>query len=308
MLFTFSALGGAYTHYFNVIPLAFICGYLLVGLLLIRRRDCKYFLGVCAGIVLGYLPWLPIVFSSFQREGMSGQISVATGKLQELFTWAFATNIKFSEWTPLALFAAAVIMWLLEWKRVCVQERLFLGMCALNLIFSYVVCRIIASMNQHFWTERYIFAALGTFWLFLAICYSRRGRPAQLALLAWLCVTVLSAFTIVKAKEMDTNVYMDETYRVLEQVRGEETVLYNYDTYDVLYGAHLREQEFIFIDDFDWEKYEKDYVYLISWGGHMFDDETEQKYGLEMSDCGTMRFEEGVAEVKLYKVCRNAVK
>lgn len=132
------------------------------------------------------------------------------------------------------------------------QNRLFLGMCALNLVFSYVVCRIIASMNQHFWTERYVFAALGTFWLFLAICYSRRGRLAQVAMLVWLSITVLSAFTIVKAREMETTLYMDATYQVLEQVRGEGTVLYNYDTYDVLYGAHLREQEFVFIDDFDW--------------------------------------------------------
>lgn len=54
--------------------------------------------------------------------------------------------------------------------------------------------------------------------------------------------------------------------------------------------------------------YEKDYVYLISWGGHMFGDEVVQRYGLELTDCGTMRFEEGVAGVKLYKVCRNAGK
>lgn len=308
VLFTLAALGGAYTHYFNVIPLAFICGYLLVGLLVTRKKDCKYFGGVCAGIILGYLPWLPIVFSSFQREGVSGQIDVAAGNLQELFAWAFATNIKFSEWTPLVMFAVAVILLPAEWKRICVQDRLFFGMCALNLVFSYVVCRIIASMNQHFWTERYVFAALGTFWLFLALCYSRKSRPAQAAMLVWLGITGLSAFTIVRARELETNVYMDETYRVLEQVRGEELLLYNYDTYDVLYGAHLREQEFVFIDDFNWEEYEKDYIYLISWGGHMFDEETEQRYGLELYDCGDLRFEEGVAGVKLYKVCRNDVK
>lgn len=306
VLFAISALGGAYTHYFNVVPLAFVCGYLMVGLIISRKKECKYFFCLCVGIVLGYLPWLSVVISSFQREGSTGQIDLSTLNFGELIEWAFSTNVKFSECTPVILFLFAVLIFVVEWKKIFIQDKLFLGMCALNLLFSYVVCRTIASMNQHFWNDRYVFSALGTFWLFLVIIYSQRGRVIVCTATVWLSIMVLSSFVINVSMELGTNAYMNETYEVLEQVREEEIILYNYDTYDVLYSSHLREQQFVDIDDFDWENYEKEYVYFISWGGHLFSDEVYQKYQLKLLDCGTMRFEEGVAGVKLYKVLKSA--
>ncbi len=308
VLFVLSALGGAYTHYFNVVPLAFVCGYLLIGLIVERRKDCKYFLGVCAGIILGYLPWLSIVISSFKREGTTGQIDFGTVDFGELIDWSFTTNIKYSESMPVMLLIFAVIMFVLEWKRIPNRDKLFLGMCVFNLPFSYVACKAIASMNRHFWADRYVFAALGTIWLFIILMYVRRGRLVVCALTMWLSVTVLSSFTINKAMELGTNAYMADTYKTLEQVREEEVILYNYDTFEVLYGAHLREQEFVYINDFDWDNYEKDYVYFIAWGGHNFSSEVYEKYKLQLVDCGTMRFDEGVAGVRLYKVLINAGK
>ena len=44
ILFVVSALCGVYTHYFAAVPLAFIYGYLLVGLLITNRKGCKWFL------------------------------------------------------------------------------------------------------------------------------------------------------------------------------------------------------------------------------------------------------------------------
>lgn len=306
ILFVLSALGGVFTHYFNVVPLAFIYGYLLVGLWIFYRKKVKWFFVSCMATIVGYLPWLSIVVKTFQRAGVRERVSEKILDFGDLIRWAFSTNIEFSVYMPLILFVVALILLVAECKKYKKQELLFLVMCAANILFTYIGCRVIASINVHFWDNRYVFSAMGLFWLFLVIIYSRRGRIVFCAFALWLGIMSMSAFVIQKAKDSGTNAYMDATYKVLEQVMGEEQILYNYDTYQVLYGAHLREQEFIFIDDLDWESMDRDYIYMIAWGGHWFDPEVVQKYQLEAVDCGTMRFEEGVAGVKLYKIVAHA--
>lgn len=302
VLFVLSALGGVYTHYFTVIPLAFIYGYLLVGLIAFERKKMKCFLICCVGTILLYLPWLSIVVKSFQRFGTTGQIVIGTLDFADLFRWAFGTNIEFSELMPVFLLGFGIVLLIIERKKFTAQEKLFMTMCASIFFFTYIVSRLIASMNGHFWDNRYVFAAMGTFWLFLSIIYTRQGTKVFCTYSICLAVVAASAFVVQKANELGTVAYLTDTYRVLEPVREEKTVIYDYDTYQVLYGAHLPEQEFVFYDEVDFSKLEKDYVYFISWAGNWFQEETIEKYNIIAEDCGTMRFEEGVDGVKLYKL------
>lgn len=303
ILFVLSGLGGAYTHYFAVVPLTLIYGYLLVGLFLERRKDCKYFFLCCVATVAGYLPWLSVVIDSFRREGLSDGIHVAALDVWGFVTWAFSTNIKFSSEMPVILFLVGIVLLILRNKGYTRQKRMFLALCATNMLLVYLISGLIASMNNHFWDNRYAFGALALFWLFIVITYSEKGRMTSCALAVCLGVIVLSAYTIQKSRELGTNAYLDDTYEILEQVRQEEVILYNFPTYHVLYGAHLPEQDFIWIDDMDWENYEEDYIYFISWGSKEIPWSIQEAYQMELLDCGTLRFEEGMAGIKLYKVC-----
>lgn len=302
VLFVVSALCGVYTHYFAAVPLAFIYGYLLVGLFLLRRKSCTQFFMACVVTVVAYLPWLSVVFQTFERGGISEGIDGKTIDFKDLCEWAFTTNIEWSAWMPVILFALAIIVYFATWKNNNIQDRLFLAMCALNLIFTYVVSRLIVSMNEHFYDNRYVYGALGLFWLFLSITYSKQGNGVFYAYGLWLTVMVLSSFVVQKAKELGTVDYMNATYELIEPLRSEEKVIYDYVTYDVLYGAHLPEQNFLFIEDVDFDKLDKNYIYMIAWSGNWFSPETVEKYHIEREIVGNMRFEEGVAGVLLYKI------
>lgn len=302
ILFVLSALGGVYTHYFAAVPLTFIYGYLLVGILLMKQKRISRFLVACIATIALYLPWISIVFQTFEREGISKGINGGKINFRNLCEWAFTTNIEWSAWMPVVLFMLAVIVYFITWKDNSIQDKLFLAMCATNIIFTYIVSCLIASMNEHFFDNRYVYGALGLFWLFLSIIYTKHGNKIFCAYSVWLIVMVLSSFVVQKARELGTVVYMDSTYKLLEPVRLEKKVIYDYVTYDVLFGAHLPEQEFVFIDDVDFEKIEKNYVYMIAWSGDWFSPETVEKYQIERETIGTLRFEEGVAGVLLYKI------
>lgn len=302
VLFVLSGLGGVYTHYFTAVPLALIYGYLLIGLLLFRRKSCKFFVLSCVVTVLGYLPWLSVMMQSFERMGASGTIDFKTIDFSQLWEWAFSTNIELSKYMPLVLFGFGIVIFAFGWKRFSGQERLFLIMCGLNFPISYLGCRLIASMNEHFWDNRYVFAALGFFWLFLSIVYVKSARVNFYTYSIWIAIICASSFMIMRGKELGTVAYMENTYKVLEPVRNEKYVIYDYNTFHVLYGAHLREQEFIFFDEVDFDELDKDYVYFISWTGRQFDPEVKEKYQIDMEPCGTMQFENGYANMQLYKI------
>ncbi len=302
VLFVLSSLGGAYTHYFAVIPLALIYGYLLVGLFLFERKKCKYFFLSCLFTVLGYLPWLSVVVQSFQRFGVKKQVDLQALDFSGLWKWLSKTNIKWSEYMPLVLFVFSILLFVITWKKYTSREKLFLGMCALNFVLSYAVSRLIASLNGHFWDNRYVFPALALWWLFVCVMLIRQGNVVFCAYGVWAFIMVASSFTIQKSMELGTVGYMQETYKLLEPVRQEKTVIYDYNTFDVLYGAHLPNQELVFYDDVDFDVLDKEYVYFIRWGGNWFSDETIEKYHITSEECGTMRFELGVDGVKLYKI------
>ncbi len=323
ILFVFTGLGGVYSHYFTVVPLVLIYGYLLVGLFLERRKDCKYFFCCCGATIAGYFPWIIIYFmdnakgvdalighlpwmatviKSFAREGLGG-FNLSKINFTDLAEWMFQTNIKFSIGIGVTLFAVGILLFVMKAKEYPRKKRLFLAVCATNLLLSYVVVAILASGNSHFLDNRYVFAALGSFWLFVVIVFTEKGRLVSCLLTVCLAVWGLSAYTIQKGVELGTNHYMGQTLEQLEQVKEEDVILYNFPTYHIVYGAHLPEQEFIWVEDMDWGNYEKDYIYFISWGPIEIAWNLQQQYAMQYIDCGTLRFEEGMAGIKLYKVC-----
>ena len=203
---------------------------------------------------------------------------------------------------PVVLYFFAIVLFFWSVKKRSKPERLFLGFGSVIFPVSYILCRIIASANQHFWDNRYVFAALGIFWLFIIVLYMQKGRLIFCLTCIFAIITVLSAYRIEWGREIGTNGYLNDTYQVLAQTGEERVMLFNYTSYDVLYEAHLPGVKFYDIDEFEWESFENEYVYFICWGGRWFSEEISERYIQSIYNCGTMRFEEGVAGVTLFKI------
>ena len=302
VLFTLSALGGAYTHYFAIVPLAVIYAFLMVGLIWKNRKAIRRFVLCCVCTILGYLPWLGIMLSSFEGNGTTGEINLNGFDLIGLFETAFFTNIEFSVAMSVILLAVSMLFVLANRKKMKWNTFLFLFMCGLAWFMTYVICLLIASMSRHFWTDRYVFGIFGLMWLFIIIVIGRNCKAAFYSMAVWLFVMVMSAFVIQRQTELGTVEYIDQSYQVLEQIRDETQLLFNYPTYDMVWSFHMPDKEFIYIDDIDFDQIEGNYIYMIEWGGKGFPDEVLEKYHVQVTDCGTMRFEEGMAGVHLQRV------
>ena len=70
----------------------------------------------------------------------------------------------------------------------------------------------------------------------------------------------------------------------------------------MVWSFHMPGKEFIYIDDVDFDRIEGNYIYMIWWGARRFPEEVLEKFHVQVTDCGIMRFEEGVAGVRLQRV------
>lgn len=299
--FTVASLGGIYTQYFAVVPLAFLYLFLLIWFAIRDRRQIKKWVVCCLATVVGYLPWLTIVVNTLVRDTASTVDERVEFDLAALCEWAFKSNIKFTEYMPAVLFVlSAVVLWL-ERKKYGNTEKIFIAFSGLLFLLSYVACMLIASQIHHFWHNRYMVDVLLFVWLFIIIVISRRGTVVWGTAVVWLGISVLSSYTIMQAQEMNTVPWTQHAEQVLAQVQDEKKVVYNYSTFDTFYGYWLPNAEFVWYENIDLNELGNEF-YMIAWGSGDFPREMYEDGTLKKEVMGQMRFEEGVAGVELWKM------
>lgn len=147
--FTVVSLCGVYTQYYAVVPLALIYVGLLLWIILNDKAQFRKWILCSFATVIGYLPWLTVVFDTLKRDANSTKVGEAEQKIDELCRWAFGCNIELSEYMPALLFVVAVLCLLLEWKRFGKKERAFLVSSGGIFFAAYGLCMVIASYTQH---------------------------------------------------------------------------------------------------------------------------------------------------------------
>ncbi|MGL5260197.1 MAG: glycosyltransferase family 39 protein, partial [Lachnospiraceae bacterium] len=89
ILFTFSALGAGYTHYFSLVSVAVIVG-LLFLVFVAKRKPLKPMLCSMACMILLYLPWFLILIQQLNRVTTSYWIpEITSHTIWSYFTWIF---------------------------------------------------------------------------------------------------------------------------------------------------------------------------------------------------------------------------
>lgn len=296
-----TTLGALYTQYFAVVPLAVLYAYLLV--ICVRSKRVKRFLLCCVVTVIAYLPQLYLVWQMVQRDRISQNEEMpASLSLVDLCGWAFQTNIKWSEYMPLVLFVAAVGLLIFQRKQLERKETGFLVLAAMVFPLTDVICYIISNNMNHFWHNRYMLDALLFVWIFVIIIYAKQNTKVWVCFCVWLGITVLSSYIVVQSEEFSMMANTVDAKEKLAHVQDEEMIVFNFTSYDVIYEYYVPNAEFVWIEDVDFSNMEKDYFYMISWGGLGFSQEVIDKYNVHIEYLQPFILERGVAGVYLCKV------
>lgn len=300
--FTLAALGGVYTQYFSVVPLAFIYLFLLGWFVIKDRAKIKNWIFCSLATVIGYLPWLTVVIETLKRDaaGTEGE-SISFGILN-LCKWAFGTNIRFSEYMPAIIFLLAVLCLVVEKKKYekGIAFTVFYGAL---LFLSYGICMFLAGVMHHFWTDRYLLDALLFIWLFMFLILAKRELVTWGIAMVWLGILMMSSYTIMQATELNTIPWTKDAKQLLEQVQEEEKIVYTFPTFQILYEYYVPNAEFIWYADVDFSEM-GDRFYVISWGGNDFSYSLYEQGVLQKEIIGNMRLEEGIW-AELWKISVN---
>lgn len=300
--FTLAALGGVYTQYFSVVPLAVIYLFLLGWFVVKDRAKIKGWLLCSIATVIGYLPWLMVVIETLSRDAAgTGGESVSFGIL-DLCKWAFGTNIRFSEYMPAIIFLLAVLCLIVEKKKY--EKGLpYIAFCGILFFSSYGLCMLLAGIMHHFWTDRYLLDALLFIWLFMILVLARKKMLTWGLSMVWLGIILMSSYTIMQATELNTVPWTRDAKQLLEQVQEEEKIVYTFPTFQILYEYYVPDAEFIWYTDVDFSEI-GDRFYVISWGANDFSYILYEQGILQKEIIGNMRLEKGIW-AELWKISVN---
>lgn len=301
LLFTFVSLCGVYTQYFAVIPLALIYAFLLIWILICDKKQLKKWFLCCVATVLGYMPWLSVVITTLQRDATEAKGEGIELQVRELCEWAFGNNIKFSEYLPAIVFAVSIVLFIVEYRKFSKKERSFLVLSGTMFFLSLGACALLMAKINHFWTNRYLVDTLLYLWLFILIILARKSLFTWAVGMVWLSIMVLSSYTVMRATEFNTIPWINHTKEVLAQVQDEDKIIYTFPTYDVIYEYYVPNAEFIWYEDVDFESWDKEEFYVISWGANDFPYLYYEEGFLRKEILAEMRLEEG-ATAELWKI------
>ena len=268
--FTIASLGGVYTQYFSVVPLALMYLFLAVWIVAKNRGQLKKWIICCVATIAGYLPWLAVVIDTLERNAGGTETTENLPGIGKLCQWAFENNIKFSASMPVILFLTACLCLVIEYRRLSDKERVFQGFIGCLLPLSYGICMLLKLVMNHFWDNRYVVDALLFTWLFMIICLSRQKFATWCVSMIWLGIMSLSSYTVMQARELNTVPWIQQAKQLLEQVQGEEKIIYTYPTFDVLYQYYVPDAEFIWREDVDFSDWKNGECYVIDWGAMTF--------------------------------------
>ncbi len=301
MAFVLVSLGGVYTQYFSVVPLALLYLLLLCWVMTQHRDRLWKWAVCCVATIAGYLPWLSVVVDTLRRDAAGERGEVAPVGIGKMCQWAFQSDLKYSEYLPGVLFLTALFCVAVEYKRFTKPKRVFLCFSGAMLFAAYGICMLLASQMSHFWENRYLVDALLFLWLFLLALLAEKSLAAWSAGMVWLALFVSSSYSIVEAKEFNTIPWILQARELLGQVEGEEKIVYTFPTYDVLYSYYVPGAEFIWYEDVDFSNWKEEVFYVIAWGENDFPEEIYVSGDLKKEVLGEMRLEEG-ASAQLWRM------
>lgn len=168
-LFSLSLFGvlSAYTHYYAFLTVCFVYLFLIIALLKTDLKNWKTCLAFSLFSILGYLPWIPIIFVQFSAQVNSWWLTTFTAEnIFEIITYLFDSNFT---GIFLAFFIAIMIRLLFYLKKEKQDTEGYFALFAILAFIATIMTGIIFSLLvRPVFVSRYLYPASGL--LFLGIC------------------------------------------------------------------------------------------------------------------------------------------
>lgn len=219
ILLTLLTLASLYTHYYVAIASALIYLCLLVYLIKNNKDEIKKWLISVIVIVIGYIPWIPVIFQQISRKiGYYWIEPITFNKIVEYFLFIFSPDCPFiyeNEPVTFSIFGLllliSTIVLILKNKMDFKTKYALLG---IGLCFAIPIVGIIISLLlRPFYHPRYILPVLGVFWLGISILLSKNFDKKYIfipIIVIILISSVVGAMTFYDnleyRQEVDTNI------------------------------------------------------------------------------------------------------
>lgn len=242
----------AYTHYFAAVAVAMVYLYLLISLLLMKKRETRLFVsgGLCAGIsVLAYIPWIFSLLSQVSQVKEEYWILPLTirslgGCVKFLLKPSFANDMVN---VVLAVILFIVYGFLVAYcvfkeKEKARENGMLLG--GIFVLAGVVGFGFLASfLLRPVFIYRYMLPAMGVFWLCFAVSFERVVKRLGLVCMTVILLLVVCVgwrdYLAFSGEEQWKKEQMDKTLEALEQIKTEDAVIFNFNHAQAVVGYYL---------------------------------------------------------------------
>ena len=299
ILFVVFSLGGVYTQYYALFPLALIYVGLFVYCLITKKNVVKFFMASFATVV-GYLPWLKNAFNLVGgAEGVVANTSWDNLGIKYLLEYVFPSDCIITLGVALALIVISIVVLVVQWKSYTNKQRMFVCTAGVMLWFTFAICMYIASHVNHFWDYRYLLPSIMIFWLYMSIVFSKDILLWILGVILLISMSIPN-YEYVYRREMGTVEYIKETQENFSVMGDDTEFLYNLETFDTFFEYYFPGKEAIWYLDYEFDDSDQE-VYLIVRGPDFFPQEMIDEHGITSEHIADGRLEEGIF-VGLYKI------
>ena len=304
IIFTLVGLAAAYTHYFALLSVALIYGYLLLAFLIWKRKEVKKWFLMSIITIIAYSPWIAVWVWQLLKVAEEYVIPDITAKtVISYFDWAFNTGTPFSTqiYELLFILSAALLIRNIVKKSEKGESVYALWMMSIPILTTTIGVIISELMNPIF-NSRYVFPAMALLFLGFAI---------GLRHVNMISITILGCFLVSSfgSQYQETRYVEYRSTRVVEteaffeeNLQEDDLIVYNFTGYGFIYEYYFPDNELIYLGDMDFAREFETVWYMDTYNQHYFDDKLLENYQLKKEFVGNYGIEHD--EFKLYKITK----
>lgn len=304
LIFALSGVLAAYTHYFAFVSVIMIAGLLLLAILIWDKKRVGAWAISAAGMIIGYLPWMPFFISQVTSVEKGYWIPEITWEtIWEYFLWTFdlqlVPGVVFIFLFLLITAGVFNIVIIVKHKdRMAILAVFYMLVPMLTAVFGIAA----SFLKTPVYRDQYILPALGLLALFFGIAMGK----AKDGIIIIVCVFLL--FTgAVQYKECFRqeyrSTYVKETENFFSQnLEDGDYIIYNWKTFGFIYECYFDDERLAYCEEFDFSQDFHTVWFLHTAWEPEISQEAIEKYGLVIENMGHFGIEHN--EFDIYKVCK----
>ncbi|MBO5336755.1 MAG: glycosyltransferase family 39 protein [Lachnospiraceae bacterium] len=280
ILFIVASLGAAYSHYYAMMSVAVLYGALLLFMVLKKIKPKKLILTYLITIV-GYLPWLMAMLTTFERTAEDFWITEADNHTFLAGLLFFYEGDRWYAWLMLGLTVVFLINVILLDKKKNKQLSyntvwIIWGLAA--SVGTLVIAELISVLIRPAFLSRYLYPVVAVMWLALCVSITKckRKRACAIIIMVLTLVTSLPTYRDIYYREKGLDEACTRTHETLQNLMKEGDVIVttkSHLTWTILdyYMPHIEVREIVP----GFQEFDSDTTYWLIWASDLNEDEVK---------------------------------